>query len=182
MLVAPSAWGLHNLAVTVGSRTSCRYADQPLCGTTAMRLSTDLGERATGTTKASRLGPGDGNRMSRLLPKGRAACIGGYRCDLWSRRYWNVRPWSGKRLSRRGLAKPRASLRLMPGFIALELQRCIEAPSRQYLLLKSGGLRSRTIRSASRTSPEYQRWKRSPASFLRSVSDGRNHYEKVYAA
>lgn len=45
----------------------------------------------------------------------------------------------------------------MPGFIALELQRCLENRSRYLLLVKWATLEHHTV--GFRTSPEYQKWK-----------------------
>ena len=45
----------------------------------------------------------------------------------------------------------------MPGFVALELQRCIETQNRYLLLVKWTTLEDHTL--GFRTSPEYQRWK-----------------------
>jgi len=66
----------------------------------------------------------------------------------------------------------------MPGFIALELQRCIETPSRYLLLVRWTTLEHHTI--GFRTSAEYQRWK----SLLHHFYDPFptvEHYEKVYS-
>jgi heme-degrading monooxygenase HmoA len=46
----------------------------------------------------------------------------------------------------------------MPGFIALELQRCIEIKSRYLLLVRWTSLEHHTI--GFRESPQYQEWKR----------------------
>jgi heme-degrading monooxygenase HmoA len=67
----------------------------------------------------------------------------------------------------------------MPGFIGLELQRCIEAPSRYLLLVRWTTLEHHTV--GFRTSPEYQRWK----SLLHHFYDPFptvEHYEKVFGA
>lgn len=67
----------------------------------------------------------------------------------------------------------------MPGFIGLELQRCIEAPSRYLLLVRWATLEHHTV--GFRTSPEYQRWK----SLLHHFYDPFptvEHYEKVFGA
>jgi heme-degrading monooxygenase HmoA len=67
----------------------------------------------------------------------------------------------------------------MPGFIGLELQRCIEAPSRYLLLVRWATLGHHTV--GFRTSPEYQRWK----SLLHHFYDPFptvEHYEKVFGA
>lgn len=66
----------------------------------------------------------------------------------------------------------------MPGFIALELQRCIEARSRYLLLVRWTTLEHHTV--GFRRSPEYQRWK----SLLHRFYDPFptvEHYEQVYA-
>ena len=45
----------------------------------------------------------------------------------------------------------------MPGFVSLELQRCIETTNRYLLLVQWRSLEDHTV--GFRTSPEYQRWK-----------------------
>ena len=45
----------------------------------------------------------------------------------------------------------------MPGFLSLELQRCIETTNRYLLLVQWRTLEDHTV--GFRTSPEYQRWK-----------------------
>jgi heme-degrading monooxygenase HmoA len=45
----------------------------------------------------------------------------------------------------------------MPGFIALELQKCVEQPNRYVLLVRWATLEDHTI--GFRQSPEYRRWK-----------------------
>lgn len=45
----------------------------------------------------------------------------------------------------------------MPGFVSLELQRCIETPTRYLLLVQWRTLEDHTV--CFRTSPEYQQWK-----------------------
>jgi heme-degrading monooxygenase HmoA len=67
----------------------------------------------------------------------------------------------------------------MPGFIALELQRCIETPSRYLLLVRWVTLEHHTV--GFRTSPEYQRWKALLHHFYDPYPTV-EHYEKVYAA
>lgn len=67
----------------------------------------------------------------------------------------------------------------MPGFVALELQRCLEARSRYLLLVRWETLEHHTV--GFRTSPEYLRWK----ALLHHFYDpfpAVEHYEKVGAA
>jgi heme-degrading monooxygenase HmoA len=45
----------------------------------------------------------------------------------------------------------------MPGFVSLELQRCIETPNRYLLLVRWQTLEHHTV--GFRSSPDYQRWK-----------------------
>jgi heme-degrading monooxygenase HmoA len=54
-------------------------------------------------------------------------------------------------------AEARSIIASMPGFISLELQRCIETPNRYLLLVRWRTLEDHTV--GFRTSPEYQRWK-----------------------
>ncbi|WP_246212135.1 antibiotic biosynthesis monooxygenase family protein [Usitatibacter palustris] len=66
----------------------------------------------------------------------------------------------------------------MPGFIELELQRCVEVRTRYLLLVRWTTLEHHTV--GFRSSPEYQRWK----SLLHHFYDPFptvEHYEKVYA-
>jgi heme-degrading monooxygenase HmoA len=66
----------------------------------------------------------------------------------------------------------------MPGFIALELQRCLEVRNRYILLVRWVTLEHHTV--GFRSSPEYQRWK----TLLHRFYDpfpAVEHYEKVYA-
>lgn len=66
----------------------------------------------------------------------------------------------------------------MPGFVALELQRCIETQNRYLLLVKWSTLEHHTLGFG--TSPEYRRWK----ALLRHFYDpfpNVEHYEVVYA-
>jgi heme-degrading monooxygenase HmoA len=67
----------------------------------------------------------------------------------------------------------------MPGFIALELQRCVEARSRYLLLVRWTTLEHHTV--GFRSSPEYQRWKALLHHFYDPFPTV-EHYEKVYAA
>ena len=67
----------------------------------------------------------------------------------------------------------------MPGFIALELQRCIEAPNRYLLLVRWITLQHHTV--GFRTSPEYQQWKNLLHHFYDPFPTV-EHYEKVNAA
>lgn len=66
----------------------------------------------------------------------------------------------------------------MPGFAALELQRCMESKSRYLLLVKWSTLEHHTI--GFRTSPEYQRWKALLHHFYDPFPTV-EHYEAVYA-
>lgn len=66
----------------------------------------------------------------------------------------------------------------MPGFIMLELQRCIENRRRYLLLVKWETLEHHTI--GFRTSPEYQRWKALLHHFYDPFPTV-EHYEAVYA-
>src|SRR5262245_39435490 len=65
----------------------------------------------------------------------------------------------------------------MPGFISLELQRCMEVKSRYLLLVRWDTLEHHTV--GFRTSADYQRWK----ALLHHFYDPFpmvEHYEKVY--
>ena len=66
----------------------------------------------------------------------------------------------------------------MPGFAALELQRCVETQNRYLLLVKWATLEHHTI--GFRTSPEYQRWKALLHHFYDPFPSV-EHYETVYA-
>jgi heme-degrading monooxygenase HmoA len=66
----------------------------------------------------------------------------------------------------------------MPGFIALELHRCIEARSRYLLLVRWTTLEHHTV--GFRTSPQYQRWKTLLHHFYDPFPTV-EHYAKVYA-
>ena len=66
----------------------------------------------------------------------------------------------------------------MPGFVALELQRCIETQNRYLLLVKWTTLEHHTL--GFRTSPEYQRWKAMLHHFYDPFPTV-EHYEAVYA-
>jgi len=66
----------------------------------------------------------------------------------------------------------------MPGFVALELQRCIETQNRYRLLVKWTTLEHHTL--GFRTSPEYQRWKAMLHHFYDPFPTV-EHYEAVYA-
>ena len=67
----------------------------------------------------------------------------------------------------------------MPGFIALELQRCIESRGRYLLLVRWTTLEHHTV--GFRSSPEYQRWKTLLHHFYDPFPTV-EHYEQVYAA
>jgi len=67
----------------------------------------------------------------------------------------------------------------MSGFVALELQRCIEAPGRYLLLVQWLTLEDHTV--GFRTSPEYQHWKALLHHFYDPFPTV-EHYEMVYTA
>ena len=67
----------------------------------------------------------------------------------------------------------------MPGFVALELQRCVEARSRYLLLVRWTTLEHHTV--GFRSSPEYQHWKALLHHFYDPFPTV-EHYEKVHAA
>jgi heme-degrading monooxygenase HmoA len=67
----------------------------------------------------------------------------------------------------------------MPGFIDLELQRCVEAQSRYLLLVRWDTLEHHTV--GFRSSPEYQRWKALLHHFYDPFPTV-EHYERVHAA
>lgn len=54
-------------------------------------------------------------------------------------------------------AEAKSIIASMPGFISLELQRCIETTNRYLLLVRWHTLEGHTV--GFRMSPEYQRWK-----------------------
>jgi heme-degrading monooxygenase HmoA len=64
----------------------------------------------------------------------------------------------------------------MPGFISLELQKCLEEKSRYLLLVKWQKLEDHTV--GFRQSPEYQHWKNLLHHFYEPFSTV-EHYEKV---
>src|SRR5262245_8005001 len=68
----------------------------------------------------------------------------------------NVRPGQ-ERTFEGAFAEAKHIISAMPGFISLELQRCIEARSRYLLLVRWDKLEDHTV--GFRASPEYQRWK-----------------------
>jgi heme-degrading monooxygenase HmoA len=67
----------------------------------------------------------------------------------------------------------------MPGFMALELQRCREKPNRYLLLVKWNKLEDHTV--GFRTSPQYQRWKELLHHFY-DPFPAVEHYELVFGA
>jgi len=73
----------------------------------------------------------------------------------------------------------RAIIASMPGFISLELQRCIEARSRYLLLVRWKTLEHHTV--GFRSSPEYQRWKALLHHFYDPFPTV-EHYEAVHTA
>lgn len=68
----------------------------------------------------------------------------------------NVKP-GRERAFEAAFAEAKRIISAMPGFICLELQRCIEARSRYLLLVRWATLEDHTV--GFRTSSEYQRWK-----------------------
>ena len=66
----------------------------------------------------------------------------------------------------------------MPGFMALELQRCIETRSRYLLLVRWMSLEHHTI--GFRTSAQYEEWKQLLHHFYDPFPTV-EHYEKVFA-
>jgi heme-degrading monooxygenase HmoA len=65
----------------------------------------------------------------------------------------------------------------MPGFLSLELQRCIEVKSRYLLLVQWRTLEDHTV--GFRSSPDYQRWKALLHHFYDPFPTV-EHYEKVF--
>lgn len=57
----------------------------------------------------------------------------------------------------RAFGEARVIIASMPGFMSLELQRCLERPSRYALLVRWSRLEDHTV--GFRQSAEYQRWK-----------------------
>jgi heme-degrading monooxygenase HmoA len=57
----------------------------------------------------------------------------------------------------RALGEAKSIIASMPGFVSLELQRCLEQPNRYALLVRWAKLEDHTV--GFRQSPEYQRWK-----------------------
>ena len=90
----------------------------------------------------------------------------------------NVRPGQESAFEA-AFSEAKSVIASMPGFIALELQRCIEAPSRYLLLVRWTTLEDHTV--GFRTSPEYQRWKALLHHFYDPFPTV-EHYEKVNAA
>jgi heme-degrading monooxygenase HmoA len=90
----------------------------------------------------------------------------------------NVRPGQESAFEA-AFGEARSIIASTPGFIALELQRCIETPSRYLLLVRWVTLEHHTV--GFRTSAEYQRWKALLHHFYDPFPTV-EHYEKVYAA
>jgi heme-degrading monooxygenase HmoA len=57
----------------------------------------------------------------------------------------------------RAFREARGIIASMPGFVSLDLERCIERPNRYALLVRWSKVEDHTI--GFRQSPEYQRWK-----------------------
>jgi heme-degrading monooxygenase HmoA len=57
----------------------------------------------------------------------------------------------------RAFAEARGIIAAMPGFVSLELQRCVEQTNRYALLVRWERIEDHTI--GFRQSPEYQRWR-----------------------
>jgi len=57
----------------------------------------------------------------------------------------------------RAFAEARGLIGAMPGFVSLELQKCIEQPNRYALLVQWARLEDHTV--GFRQSAEYQRWR-----------------------
>lgn len=54
-------------------------------------------------------------------------------------------------------AEAKSIIASMPGFLSLELQRCVESPNRYLLLVQWRTLEDHTV--GFRASPQYQQWK-----------------------
>ncbi len=89
----------------------------------------------------------------------------------------NVRPGQ-ERAFELAFGEAKSIIASMPGFIALELQRCLEARSRYLLLVRWQTLEHHTV--GFRTSPEYQRWKALLHHFYDPFPTV-EHYEKIHA-
>ncbi len=90
----------------------------------------------------------------------------------------NVRPGRESAFEA-AFGEARSIIASMPGFIALELQRCIEARNRYLLLVQWATLEDHTV--GFRMSPEYQRWKTLLHHFYDPFPTV-EHYEKVCVA
>ena len=91
--------------------------------------------------------------------------------------YLNVKPGQ-ERAFETAFGEAKNIISSMPGFEALELQRCIETQSRYLLLVKWATLEHHTI--GFRTSSGYQRWKALLHHFYAPFPVV-EHFETVYA-
>jgi heme-degrading monooxygenase HmoA len=64
---------------------------------------------------------------------------------------------SQTRVFERAFSEARTIISAMPGFVSLELQRCLERANRYVLLVRWRTLEDHTV--GFRQSPDYQRWK-----------------------
>jgi len=64
---------------------------------------------------------------------------------------------SQTRAFERAFSEARSIISAMPGFVSLELQRCLERANRYVLLVRWRTLEDHTV--GFRQSPDYQRWK-----------------------
>jgi heme-degrading monooxygenase HmoA len=68
----------------------------------------------------------------------------------------DVRPGQGEAFED-AFSEAKSIIASMPGFVSLELQQCVEAPSRYVLLVRWQRLEDHT--EGFRGSPEYERWR-----------------------
>jgi heme-degrading monooxygenase HmoA len=79
----------------------------------------------------------------------------------------------------RAFLEARGIIASMPGFVSLELQKCLERPSRYALLVRWSALDDHTV--GFRRSAEYQRWKQLLHHFYDPFPEV-EHYESVVTA
>jgi len=91
--------------------------------------------------------------------------------------YLNVKPGQASDFEA-AFGEAKGIISSMPGFVALELQRCIEIQNRYLFLVKWTTLEHHTL--GFRTSPEYQRWKALLHHFYDPFPTV-EHFEALYA-
>jgi heme-degrading monooxygenase HmoA len=102
---------------------------------------------------------------------------GGSRAMILEAAYLNVKPGQESAFEA-AFGEAKSIISSMPGFVALELQRCIETRNRYLLLVRWTTLEHHTL--GFRTSPQYQRWKALLHHFYDPFPNV-EHFEAVYA-